>query len=212
MGITLKQSQAVPPAKFTSLAKGRNKVLWGYFGLCDEYPIILSLLKNFLLTSHPEVTVTIAGRDEAKKWTEDLMGEAEFNSSGEDWLDKTEFKTSPAPPHSVVNYARNFPIKSSQPHPPRSGKCGLIVTSNSNTARKLTPDQINQSEKFLSKYGLHPVQCTNPDPDLVRESGAVAGVEHPAVWDAVRDGKPVIVPEYSVGLDLLTKFGAMLFK
>lgn len=214
MRITTKAPIPNTAKKFSSLAAGRNKILWGYFGLCDEYPIILSMIRKHLLTYSPDVSVTIAAREEARKWTEDTISEQDFRNAGEDWIEKIEFKTSPAAPHIIEKYISMLPIRSHQPLVPKGGSLGLIITNNQATGRKLLADQIRQSEIFLSKYGLVPVQCANgPEAfSQVRAAGAVVGVEHPAIWAAVRDCKPVAVPDYSVGLNLLTKFGAIILK
>lgn len=191
-----------PPSRpFETLAKGKNKILWGYFGLCDEYPIILSLIKESI--SFPEISITIASKP--NKWVE-TVSEEEFRSAGEDFMQKIEFKTSPSRPHVFETYTSGLNIKNRQSLTPQPGNLGLLIIENSITRQKLTPEEIKKSENFLLKFGLKVVKLD--EVVTIDHVGAVAGVEHPVIWAAIRGRKPTIVPENSVGLNLLTKFGA----
>ncbi len=206
MKITTKQILSVPP-KFTSLAKGKNKILWGYFGMCDEYLIILSIIKDFLKIYDPEVSITIACK--TNPFVEGIS-EEEFKSSGDNWIQKIEFKTSASKPHPIETYISWLPIKIPSVKPKKGN--GLIITEYKPTARKLSPEQIRQSERFLEKFGLIPVLSANPNFSEINEAQAMAGIESPAIWHATKCGKPVAVPEYSVGLGLITKLGGKILE
>lgn len=206
MKITPKQSTNNPP-KFTSLAKGKDKILWGYFGMCDEYLIILSIIKDFLQVYAPEISVTIGCKENLFVKG---ISEEEFRLAGENWIQKIEFKTSPTKPHPLETYLSWLPVKISSVKP-KNGK-GLIITEYKPSARKLSPEQIKQSERFLAKFNLVPVLSENPNFSEITEAQAVAGIESPAIWHAIKHGKPTAVPEYSVGLGLITKLGGKMLE
>lgn len=178
-----------PPPKphqigFADLVAGRDRILWGYFGLCQEYHTIMDWVKSAI-----PLSVTIA------------KTKSEFESSGEDWLDKREFKTSPVKPHSIDEYLSGLDLSSIKPILLKRYTVGLIVRHAPHPGGDLTDQQIRSAGEFLKRHGLTPIVSDQ----LTDEVGAVAGVESPCIWKAARLGLPVAMPERSVGYELAKK-------
>lgn len=198
--ITLKEETKT--IALNNLIKGQSKICWAYFGLSTEYLIILNWIKELL--KDYEIEVTIAGNENNfvkvndKKW---------FSESGNEWLEKKEFKTSLSKPHVIETYLGWINTKPIIKNQINNNKIGALILKNQVPNKYLTIKQEENARRFLKSCGCKEII---KNPENLEDVSAVAGTESPEIWYAAYKGYPVAMNKDDIGFNLMKRLNSKI--
>lgn len=182
-----------------------DKICITYFGLCDEYLILLAWMRE----SVKDVEVTIAGRN--TEWISDdslVMTEEEFRKSSNRWSVVCDVKVNPSRPHSLYQFTEGIEFVKK---PARSaGNIFSISPFSEFPTRNMDKSQVDVYVAEARRRGYAPAVLDRSMPvkaqkEIINSSAAVVGVESPALFYAARNGIKTILVDNGIGSDLYKK-------
>jgi hypothetical protein len=185
--------------KFESLCKNKNKLAWGYFGLAEEYTIILSIMKQMITNFDIKIFT------KENQWYNEGLNKEDFLKL-EEGIEIIEFKTE-IDHNPLVEYFGNLCKKI--PIIEGNNK-GIIITKSKIPNKSLTDNEISKCIDICKKYGFYVEVTENAEKDILNNYSFVAGAEGPEIWHAIKSGKVAGIAKNALGSKMFSKFGGII--